>query len=801
MPRLFSFKYLIIPVVLLLSFADSNGSEIAMIPTQTVFLGENTYLDLSNYNFDTGKVLSVKSSKSLDVSFDAENYRVSVIPLPTTKAGLYQLDLTYDGQHLVVPIRILARPIIIFEYQSTSPDQKISVAGNFNNWSSVDNPLSYDNTSKSHKLVIGLEPGRYEYKIVVDGNWILDPANPDSVSNGIGGFNSSLIVAGQKETPAQFLKHQRTKLANGNTMLIFRYIPGSSGVKLNPATLRCLVDNSLLDSFQSKYSAETQTLQIILRQNNDGKRTLRILAEDQNGLPILENVTLLQNSQPLGYHSKADFDWHDAIIYSLMVDRFVDGNPDKNEKVVDAELDDLVNYWGGDLWGLMRYIDEGYFNDLGVNALWILPINDNPDKAYYEYSEPRRKYSGYHGYWPIHHERIEPRFGKEGIFKYTVEKAHENNIKILVDFVSNHVHEDHIWFQEHPEWFGQLELPDGRQNLRLFDEYRLTTWFDEFLPSFDFPANPEAVEAVTDNALWWIRNFGIDGFRHDAVKHVPNAFWRRLTKKIKRDFPDREIYQIGETYGGPELINSYVNPAQMNAQFDFGLFFVMRSVFTQANADFEVLDRTIHESLSVYGPLHLMGNTIGGNHDQTRFITVADGAIPTGENEKEYGWHYQVTVGDTSSYQKLQSAFAFTMTTPGVPVIYYGDEFGMPGAGDPDNRRMMRFGNELNPSEKNNLNVVKQLCHLRQNTPALRYGDFRTLLVDDLTYAYARVFFDETIVVVHNQNADSALISIPVVALSESQFVDLMSEETFQLSRDTLDLQVAPYGFRILKAR
>ena len=120
--------------------------------------------------------------------------------------------------------------------------------------------------------------------------------------------------------------------------------------------------------------------------------------------------------------------------------------------------------------------------------------------------------------------------------KELVSTAHKKGIKVLLDFVSHHVHEDHPWFKEHPDWFGTLDLPDGRKNLRLFDEYRLTTWFEPYIPSFDFTKSKAAIDAVSDNAIWWLEQTGADGYRHDAVKHVPN-----LQKKLSDTSTEKEI--------------------------------------------------------------------------------------------------------------------------------------------------------------------------------------------------------------------------------------------------------------------
>ncbi len=109
-------------------------------------------------------------------------------------------------------------------------------------------------------------------------------------------------------------------------------------------------------------------------------------------------------------------------------------------------------------------------------------------------------------------------------------------------------------------------LPDGRRNLRLWDEQRLTTWFEPYMPSFDYTKSDAPIDYMTDNCVWWLKQTGADGFRHDAVKHVPNRFWRALTKKLEEEIEvptGKKVYQIGETFGDYNLIGSYVNNGQL----------------------------------------------------------------------------------------------------------------------------------------------------------------------------------------------------------------------------------------------
>ena len=166
------------------------------------------------------------------------------------------------------------------------------------------------------------------------------------------------------------------------------------------------------------------------------------------------------------------------------------------------------------------------------------------------------------------------------------------------------------------------------------------------------------------------------------------------------------------------------------------------------------------ESLAFYGHHSLMAN-ITGNHDIPRVISFASEALRFDEPDKEAGWTRDIQNINPVGYKKLASLTAFVMTIPGIPVIYYGDEIGMPGAGDPDNRRMMRFEN-LSELEQNQLDINKKLTQLRKERLSLIYGDFKVLKVSDKVYAYSRSYFDETTVVVFNKDSEASKIYLTV---------------------------------------
>jgi glycosidase len=300
-------------------------------------------------------------------------------------------------------------------------------------------------------------------------------------------------------------------------------------------------------------------------------------------------------------------------------------------------------------------------------------------------------------------------------------------------------------------------------NTERWDDYRLTTWFDTFLPTLLM--EKEAVrEVVSDSVLFWMKNFDIDGFRHDASKHVPEDFWRLLTKKIKRIEQDKNksnFFQIGETYGSPALIGSYVNSGQMDGQFDFNLYDAAVNAFAangDAAKDFKQLALTLNQSTSAYGSHHLMGN-ITGNQDKPRFISLADGSVSNAGDTKLQGWTNNIQNKGDVGFDKLAQMMAFNLTVTGVPVIYYGDEIGMPGANDPDNRRMMQFSN-LNENQLKMKEITKQLIDFRRNKLELIYGELTILPINENVFVFERNYFGKKTIIIFSKTKQT--INLPL---------------------------------------
>ena len=605
------------------------------------------------------------------------------------------------------------------------------------NWSET---LTMARNGDVWSVDVELSEGLYCYKFIVDGAYIFDPSNPERVY--CDDIENSLLRVDDHLRP-----HYTATLTD--VALEVTYHAGSTGA------LHDGVPSALAGA---TWDDMTSTWTLPLSSLEDGKHTMKIEGFDTDGHPAYDLLV------PFWTGPHADFVWEDALVYMIMTDRFVNGNTSNDGTSTGAAQG--ADWQGGDFAGVTQMIESGYFADLGVNALWLTPFNTaatGTGKA----ADGVHDVSAFHGYWPIEARGVEPRLGTEAELQTMIEAAHDDGMRVMMDYVVNHVHEDHEYAQNNSDWFntgcicGQADCD--------WTEHRLDCQFTAYMPDVNWK-NRQASEQMIADALWWMETFDLDGARIDAVKHVENLAVSNLVAQINERFETvgNDVYLKGETamgWSGHSLednqaqygaINAYMGPDGLDGQADFVLYHaVVDNVFVSGNENYQHLDFWTNRSQDQYTPGSLMVPYVG-SHDVPRLTSRAD----TGTGDAYNQWvddGLPGQPGDVSAYHAALQAYGWLLTTPGAPLLYYGDEYGEYGGADPDNRHMYRNQSSWSDHEAALFENISQLGQLRLESIALRQGAYSTRLAMANLLAYNMTHDEQTMTVVLNRGGPTQL--------------------------------------------
>jgi glycosidase len=461
------------------------------------------------------------------------------------------------------------------------------------------------------------------------------------------------------------------------------------------------------------------------------------------------------------------------VIYLIMPDRFANGDP-ANDEPPDAkgshDRSRARSYHGGDLRGVRNHLP--YLKDLGVTTIWLTPVVKNGATE------------DYHGYGAVDLYSVEPHLGNLRDYQELVAAAHQQRMKILFDIVPNHVGPKHPWVNSPPlpDWFhGTLQrhtnsstpLPRSFYGLSetpaanhdpfetLVDPHappefsrNLTEgWFFGALPDLN-SENPAVVQYLLQNAIWWAESSGLDGYRIDTFPYVSRPFWSAWHAGLRKLYP--RLTTIGEVFHpDPSVTSFFVGGQRRNdgidsgvgTVFDYPMYFALRDVLLRGAPAGRLADVLRHDSL-YQRPDELV--TFFANHDVARF---AGGAGTSAEKEK--------------------LAFGLLLTLRGIPQLYYGDEIGMAGGEDPENRHDfpggwpddLRSGFEASRrslEQQALFSYVQSLLRLRHEHPALASGRLWHLESGESSYIFLRQTDEESVVVALNVAPRSREIQIPL---------------------------------------
>ena len=451
----------------------------------------------------------------------------------------------------------------------------------------------------------------------------------------------------------------------------------------------------------------------------------------------------------------------DDVIYLIMPDRFADGDPSNDRPPGSDGIYDRNNpmaYHGGDLRGVREHLN--YLRDLGVNTLWLTPVSKNAN-------------SDYHGYHVVDFYALDEHMGSMQEYQGLVADAHRLGMKVLIDYVVNHTGPHHPWANDPPTptWFHgapahHLEpsynfsgLVDPHASPREYIN-TLDGWFASKLPDLN-PDDPKLALYLAQNAMWWTEIAALDGFRLDTFPYSTRHFWSGWHERLREVYPRMaypQIMDVGEVADPDSTITSFFEGGRtqfdgvdsaLATVFDFPLCHALRDVIIQGAPMEKIVEVLRHDELYPH-PETLV--TFIGNHDDRRFVSEK-GSGPV----------------------KLKAAFSLLLTLRGIPQIYAGDEIGMQGGDDPDNRRDFPGGfpgdprnafiaSGRTPEQQDIFAHVQSLLALRKSHPALRTGKQWHIGWDDSYYAFVRESQQDKdkLLVIYNNATTTRELKIPV---------------------------------------
>ena len=644
----------------------------------------------------------------------------------------------------------------------TGPGTNVQLAGEFTPQQWADGAIPMVKTGNAFTAKVtptqSSGPGQiWAYKLIVDGNWILDPNNTYRKIVG-DQMNSGLVFPNCTAAP-QLQSGKMALDGKGSAKVHVQTFAPTDGTPVD--RIKASFDNNAVDASNVSVNADG-SVDFSYAGLAKGKHTITMRVLDKQGRQG-DEVDL-----PFWVEGEA-FDYQDGLLYMIMLDRFADGDT-TNNKQIGAPVDYDADWHGGDLEGALQVLQTGYFEKLGVRTIWLSPTNEQTET--YQLGDGNQNYSAYHGYWPTKARSVEPRFGGADAMHAFITEAHKRGIRVLLDLINNQVFQDHEYVSQHPDWFRTL-CQCGTEPGCGWSERPVDCYFEPYMPDINWTVIGAERQFISD-AVNWISEFDLDGFRVDAVKHVEaNAVYdmraalsQRFEQGGARIFMAGEIavgeYDSGTFFGvtynnGYDWLNAYTSQNALDGAFDFVTKNNISDGLANGQQGYDQIEAQVANASSRY----VAGNRniwFLNGHDNPRTASVAAqdpklGCLWSsgcrGDQLPPLGYT------DPNVYANLKRASTVLFSMPGVPYMYMGDEVAFGGGADPDMRRNMLFDgadtslaglemaaagatpSNLNAQQLDYRNWIQQLGQTRLNSRALRRGVRKTLLATPDLWVYA----------------------------------------------------------------
>lgn len=614
-------------------------------------------------------------------------------------------------------------------------------------------PMTYNDATKRFEYVkSGLTDGKTHYRYKANGAYVVDAFNSNSEKYNNEDYSYFEYYKLNATVTAEVMN--KSFNYNENDVVKFKVKQDSSDAKTLEVASASIDVSSLGGSNAMPIEPELQAVTISATTDTTlGIKTLPITVTDQYGNKFSTTVDVEITDRVK--ENKKDFDWDEAVVYFMMTDRFFDGNKSNNTASgADTYGENPGLYHGGDFAGVTAKLK--YLQDLGVNTIWITPIVENIKGVAVtdEGSEDVPYNAAYHGYWASDFTKLNPTLGTTEEFKTMISEAHKRGMRIMVDIVVNHA------------GYGTESTFADMLRDKSVSEGDIKSW-QSGLPDFA-TENADVRAKLVEWQTAWMKDYGVDYFRVDTVKHVDSTTWAALknsTTKVNSSFK-----MIGEYFGAGYASNgSSLGTGQMDADLDFD-FNDQATSFVSGNIS--SVEKFLSARNSALNNTYMTGQFLS-SHDEDGFKA----ALMKGKGYTK----------DEATSAALVAA-TLQLTAKGIPVIYYGEEVGLSGLNNYP-YQTNRYDMDFNLATDDNVTYqhYKNLLRIRNAyTDVFARGSRTVVAGSDEEYydVVSRSYGGTTLYVGMNIKDTVKEVKVPVSLAAGTEVKDLYSGATYTVGSD-----------------
>lgn len=614
-------------------------------------------------------------------------------------------------------------------------------------------PMTYNDATKRFEYVkSGLTDGKTHYRYKANGAYVVDAFNSNSEKYNNEDYSYFEYYKLNATVTAEVMN--KSFNYNENDVVKFKVKQDSSDAKTLEVASASIDVSSLGGSNAMPIEPELQAVTISATTDTTlGIKTLPITVTDQYGNKFSTTVDVEITDRVK--ENKKDFDWDEAVVYFMMTDRFFDGNKSNNTASgADTYGENPGLYHGGDFAGVTAKLK--YLQDLGVNTIWITPIVENIKGVAVtdEGSDDVPYNAAYHGYWASDFTKLNPTLGTTEEFKTMISEAHKRGMRIMVDIVVNHA------------GYGTESTFADMLRDKSVSEGDIKSW-QSGLPDFA-TENADVRAKLVEWQTAWMKDYGVDYFRVDTVKHVDSTTWAALknsTTKVNSSFK-----MIGEYFGAGYASNgSSLGTGQMDADLDFD-FNDQATSFVSGNIS--SVEKFLSARNSALNNTYMTGQFLS-SHDEDGFKA----ALMKGKGYTK----------DEATSAALVAA-TLQLTAKGIPVIYYGEEVGLSGLNNYP-YQTNRYDMDFNLATDDNVTYqhYKNLLRIRNAYTDVFARGSRTVVAGSDEECYdvvSRSYGGTTLYVGMNIKDTVKEVKVPVSLAAGTEVKDLYSGATYTVGSD-----------------